>query len=306
MSPRSGGEDDPQQIKDNQRKLSENIRAQYVNNIGSGLNSSRINTKHNSTRIDEKLLCQNQVASNSNSCNSGDQAALARRKKQQSNLKKSSLLAKSLVEDASEDFSNIEEHISSFYNQQTIQTGNPATGGLAGTTEDQRKPQVTAAASLAAEANNQIVDNKQFQSILPADVVSRTQALRQEAMTGTNFGSTLDNQSQYDENENQYQKKGQHQQSPGPYQSVFLGSSSSKLKRRPYLPSQQANQAAQESAKMASSSANTSGRTSAQRVNHNAINISQTYGQQVPKTLFSKVIDGLNTSQHHGRDTSIS
>lgn len=31
-------------------------------------------------------------------------------------MKKSSLLAKSLVEDASEDFSNIEEHISTFYN----------------------------------------------------------------------------------------------------------------------------------------------------------------------------------------------
>ena len=94
--------------------------------------------KHNSTRIDEKLLCQNQVASNSNSHNS-DQLALARKKKQQSYLKKSSLLAKSLVEDASEDFSNIEEHISTFYNQQTMQTGNPTTG-LAGATEDQRKP----------------------------------------------------------------------------------------------------------------------------------------------------------------------
>lgn len=53
-------------------------------------------------------------------------------------MKKSSLLAKSLVEDASEDFSNIEEHISTFYNQQTLQTGNITgqTGQGAGTTLD--------------------------------------------------------------------------------------------------------------------------------------------------------------------------
>ena len=41
-----------------------------------------------------------------------------------------------------------------------------------------------------------------FKSALQGDTVSRTQAQRQDLYLSTNFGSTLDNPMQYDENEN--------------------------------------------------------------------------------------------------------
>lgn len=110
-------------------------------------------------------------------------------------------MAKSLVEDASEDFSNIEEHISTFYNQGTLdQTGQQKSSQAAGGTKDE-DAKVYQTSSSKDKDNHQIIDK--FKNILPGDVVSRTQALRsQEVYQSTNFGSTLENLKQFDENDN--------------------------------------------------------------------------------------------------------
>ena len=79
-----------------------------------------MNQKSQSTKMDDKLLQNNGAPSNSNSCHSQQNAQHTVNMQKRKLMKKSSLLAKSLVEDASEDFSNIEEHISTFYNQHTL------------------------------------------------------------------------------------------------------------------------------------------------------------------------------------------
>ena len=218
-------------------------------------------------------------------------------------MKKSSLLAKSLVEDASEDFSNIEEHISTFYNNQ----GTAQTGTMTGPNgQTMNEEEMRARQSTHSDQNNKdkiIVDK--LISIYPGDMVSRTQALRHDCVgQSTNFGSTLDNPRQYDENDNNNHYLKNTPLSGASKHQGLLAPSPGKAKKKQIASSNPQQNKNEKNASTPLGKKKLSTPAQQMKVSHNAQNISQNYGRQVPRSLFAKTL-GDNTASNLQRPQRI-